>query len=210
MPLAYAIDFDASEIRVFASTTDANAIIGDDERFDIVASKDNLSEVSASLTKFAATYSEYAPQVSQNPVKKFESKEIAINRFWMLLGLLGEIAALQETAPAPVAVAEEASPEKPAKAARKSKAEAAEKSAGTGKRGRGHLRAATYLYPSAETAKENPRREGSFGYTSLEIIRSQPGIAYEDFILAGGRSKDLDWDVKFGNAFAEPEPRKPE
>jgi hypothetical protein len=46
----------------------------------------------------------------------------------------------------------------------------------------------------------NPRREGSYGYRSMEIIIANPGIAYEDYLARGGRRDDIDWDTKFGNA----------
>jgi hypothetical protein len=62
--------------------------------------------------------------------------------------------------------------------------------------------------PTAAAKKENPRRptakdrkgnvRESHGYRSLEIIRQKPGITYEAFIAAGGRARDLRWDVKFG------------
>ena len=47
--------------------------------------------------------------------------------------------------------------------------------------------------------KKNNRRAGSHGSKSLEIILKKPGIIFEDFIKAGGRSVDLRWDIKRGN-----------
>ena len=43
---------------------------------------------------------------------------------------------------------------------------------------------------------ENPRHEGGHGHRSMSIIikAGKKGIAYDDFIKAGGRSKDLAWD----------------
>jgi len=42
----------------------------------------------------------------------------------------------------------------------------------------------------------NPRRAGSRGFWSYEILRTAPnGIAYADYLAAGGRSVDLHWDV---------------
>ena len=46
----------------------------------------------------------------------------------------------------------------------------------------------------------NPRRYGSHGHRSLQVIIDQPGISYADFLKAGGRQVDLAWDVKHGNA----------
>jgi hypothetical protein len=44
------------------------------------------------------------------------------------------------------------------------------------------------------TQEENPRRKDSLGYKSHEIVRKNPGIYFEDYILKGGRSKDLTYD----------------
>ena len=43
--------------------------------------------------------------------------------------------------------------------------------------------------------KANPRREGSHGFRSLGIIIAKPGIGYEQFLAAGGRNRDLRYDV---------------
>lgn len=58
------------------------------------------------------------------------------------------------------------------------------------------------LFPSIDVKKANPRRKPSLGYVSLEIIRKAPGIAYPDFIAAGGRAKDVKWDIEHGYAVA--------
>jgi hypothetical protein len=46
---------------------------------------------------------------------------------------------------------------------------------------------------------ENPRRNGTHGYKSMQIIIDNPGILFEKFIEEGGRSKDLSWDLKHDN-----------
>ena len=46
-------------------------------------------------------------------------------------------------------------------------------------------------------AKENPRRAGTYGHASFELIKN--GMTYEDFVAAGGRPQDLAWDVNKGN-----------
>ena len=51
--------------------------------------------------------------------------------------------------------------------------------------------------------ESNPRREGSHGYKSLQIIIDNPGITTEAFAEAGGRLVDLKWDLAHGNAKAE-------
>jgi len=49
------------------------------------------------------------------------------------------------------------------------------------------------LYPVMET---NPRREGSFGWRSLNIIMENPGISTKEYLEKGGRLRDLQWDVE--------------
>lgn len=51
------------------------------------------------------------------------------------------------------------------------------------------------LHPNVE---ENPRRAGSHGHNSLQIILDDPGITYEDFRARGGRTNDLRWDINAG------------
>ena len=58
------------------------------------------------------------------------------------------------------------------------------------------------LFPTDAAKKTNPRRTDSHGHRSLEVIRSKPGITYEQFLRAGGRRVDLAWDVQRGNAEA--------
>ena len=48
---------------------------------------------------------------------------------------------------------------------------------------------------------ENPRREGTHGHRSMEIIMKagKKGITYAAYIEAGGRNNDLNWDVEKDN-----------
>ncbi len=42
----------------------------------------------------------------------------------------------------------------------------------------------------------NPRRAGTIGFASFEIIRGKPeGVPYADYVAAGGRPQDLHWDI---------------
>lgn len=45
------------------------------------------------------------------------------------------------------------------------------------------------------TCADNPRRPGSKGHSSHEIIMANPGITYEEFREKGGRSNDAQWDI---------------
>lgn len=58
------------------------------------------------------------------------------------------------------------------------------------------------LFPATEENK-NPRREGTHGHKSFEVIRENPGITYEDFLEKGGRLVDLKWDHDRANVRTE-------
>lgn len=45
--------------------------------------------------------------------------------------------------------------------------------------------------------KANPRREGTWGHASFELIKD--GMTINEFLDAGGRRKDLMWDVDHGH-----------
>lgn len=79
-----------------------------------------------------------------------------------------------------------------------------------GKRGRKASHAGKKLFPSDQllTGDEpktytNPRRAGSHGYRSLQIIIDHAGISTENFVSEGGRLNDLRWDIEHGNVRAE-------
>lgn len=84
------------------------------------------------------------------------------------------------------------------KAAKKEKAEKAAE--GTpGKRSRNAGKTIKRAI-NAETGKpiDNPRREGTHGHRSFELIDPKKGIKYEDYLAAGGRNNDLGWDIDHG------------
>jgi len=45
-------------------------------------------------------------------------------------------------------------------------------------------------------SKDNPRREGTHGHRSMEVVRNKPGITYEDYISGGGRRVDLKGSIE--------------
>lgn len=51
------------------------------------------------------------------------------------------------------------------------------------------------LWPTCDV---NPRKEGTWGHKSYSIIMDRPGIRYEEFLEAGGRLNDLQWDFARG------------
>jgi hypothetical protein len=90
--------------------------------------------------------------------------------------------------------------EKAAKAKEKAEAKAAAKAAkGDGRVGRTAGLAGSIL---KATKTENPRRPGSHGFRSLQLIidAGEAGITFEDFIKKGGRNKDAKWDIDHGAA----------
>lgn len=44
--------------------------------------------------------------------------------------------------------------------------------------------------------KENPRREGTHGHKSFNLLKD--GMTYDEYIAAGGRNNDLRWDIDHG------------
>ena len=67
-------------------------------------------------------------------------------------------------------------------------------------RGRRAVHAGKKLYPIKD---QNPRRVGTFGHASYQVILDQPGILYEDYKKAGGRNNDLNWDIERGRVEAK-------
>lgn len=59
------------------------------------------------------------------------------------------------------------------------------------------------LFPADKLEGKNPRREGSHGFNSMQLILDSPGITYGEYIAAGGRSNDLAWDIKHENVRVE-------
>lgn len=56
----------------------------------------------------------------------------------------------------------------------------------------------------------NPRREGTWGYKSFELIMAagDEGISYEEFLAKGGRNIDLTWDWNHGFVSVDDESRE--
>jgi len=68
-----------------------------------------------------------------------------------------------------------------------------------GRRGRKATAAGRKL---SAVGTENPRRAGSHGHRSHQIILDNPGITTEDFLAQGGRINDLNWDIAKGHVKA--------
>lgn len=49
----------------------------------------------------------------------------------------------------------------------------------------------------AHAVKSNPRREGTHGHKSMEIVmNAKNGVTYEEYVKLGGRRQDLAWDLQ--------------
>lgn len=71
------------------------------------------------------------------------------------------------------------------------------------KRGRAKKICRVRLMPTEKCAEGNPRRDGTNGHRSMQIIIDNPGILAEDYFAQGGRTNDLQWDVAHGNVVME-------
>ena len=58
--------------------------------------------------------------------------------------------------------------------------------------GKREAKHAQKIYPLIE---DNPRRPDTFGHISMAIVLNRPGITIGDYLKAGGRMKDLNWDI---------------
>lgn len=118
------------------------------------------------------------------PVKKFPSRAVGARRVWALLELKASEAKAAEKA-AKVAERDANAPKGGKKA----------KQTEGGPIGRASRYAGGKLHPVKTV---NPRRAGTHGWKSYEIVREKPGVTYEDYIAAGGRGNDLQWDIDKG------------
>lgn len=64
-----------------------------------------------------------------------------------------------------------------------------------------------YAYWMRTNPNGNPRHPGTFGFRSMEIIISNPGLTRDEFISQGGRYKDLRWDLARGHVLIDAEGR---
>lgn len=88
-------------------------------------------------------------------------------------------------------------------AAKKAPAKKGEKKAAKASTGEGRLYAGKFIF---RVAKENPRRAGTHGHRSWELIRD--GMSYDSYIEAGGRNRDLRHDVILGRLRVADKPKK--
>jgi hypothetical protein len=129
---------------------------------------------------------------AEKPVKRFETRADGVRRAWAVMTTeeeptQSEGKADPEVKPAPVTEpTDEGMVPPPAPPKPRGRAK------GTGK----------YADKRVFALKEtNPRRAGTHGYDSYQIILGKKeGVPYPEFIKAGGRPNDLQWDIDRKNA----------
>ena len=88
---------------------------------------------------------------------------------------------------------------KAAKAPKAEKSPKSEAAEGNGRRGRNSMFDGR-KFKAKDGLTTNPRRAGTNGFTSFEILLANPeGLQYEDYLAAGGRRVDLAWDLAHDN-----------
>lgn len=168
--------------------------------------------------------------LAQRPVKKFASRAAALKRVnealstsdkrvpaqyrnWIIVGKQDpapeQEAPVQDDSPEQIEAAE-ALKETLKKAPKKGKKASKEKDPAKGKAPKKEAKAKSTNGKSGRTSAysgkgiyrlkaENPRRKDTFGWRSWNVI-TEDGMLYEDYLKAGGRRKDLAWDIAAGHA----------
>lgn len=180
MATAYRIDTETNSVRVFSSKTNAERL---GNSCPIVTSYESLLEnKNLSLANMRDLFN----SLTNENVKRFSDRPAAARRLFSALEALEpEVSAAEEKQP------EEAAPAKSRKEKRP-REDGAEETRGR-KKGSGTFAGKTLIGKK----DVNPRRPGSHGFKSYEIIREAgaKGISYEDYIARGGRGNDLRWDI---------------
>lgn len=156
--------------------------------YPVYASEADILKGKATVGELARFYN----TIAEKPVNKFSDKAAAARRVWaMVQGAV--IAPEEEKAPAPapsVPVTTNVAAKLIAEATVTNEAAKAKRgrAAGTGE----------FAGKTVFAKKDvNPRRIGTAGFKSFEIIRGKKdGVPYADYIAAGGRPNDLRWDIE--------------
>lgn len=148
----------------------SKAAAGND--YPVYASEDDILKSKATVTELARFYN----TIAEKPVNKFSDKGAAARRVWAMVQ--GAPIAPEEEKSQPVAPS--VPTDKP-----------------VGKRGR-QPGSGEFAGKTVFALKDvNPRRIGTAGFKSFEIIRGKKdGVSYADYIAAGGRPNDLRWDIE--------------
>lgn len=186
----YAFDFTKNCIYSHPTLRDAQA---HGNGRTLAANEEALIEARVTMDQMVSLYNALTPSA---PVKKFETKGHGAKRLIVLAAAKAiEVKFQQEKEPMTAT-------ETAAKTAKPKKEKVAKEP--SEKKGRQSTFAGKKIF-LADGVTENPRREGTGGFKSMEIIIANAcdGITYEDFIAAGGRRQDLVWDLDKGSVILE-------
>jgi hypothetical protein len=142
-------------------------------------------------------YNKY--QTQENQIKKFSDRVTAIRRVGELLKEknIKSLAELGYTEYVPIKAQPATANESAKPAAKPKAAKTAAVHKAKKKRVPGALPGPVSQFTGMKIYKKveiNPRRENSEGWKSFNFIRN--GMSYEEYRLAGGRQKDLVWDLE--------------
>jgi len=161
----------------------------------VVTSVDDIIGSSVTRQQMVMLYNQF---LDKEPIKGFRDKATAAKAL-MALAQAKAVSMIEKESENPMSdVAEEvkAVAPKKAKVVKAAKAEAAE---GNGRRGRNSMFDGR-KFKAKDGLTTNPRRAGTNGFISFEILLANPdGMQYEDYLAAGGRRVDLAWDLAHDN-----------
>lgn len=190
----FAFDFYNKQPQRILAFNSRKEAISHGNGWSFVSNEEELTDTNVTMGQMVELYNALTPE---SPIKNFRDRPTAIRR---MIALAQAKAKLIESS--------EAQNEKPMErklSETKEKKPKKEKTLNKegGKKGRASSFEGKIVKVAAEM-KENPRREGSHGYRSMQILLENPnGIPYEDFISMGGRRQDLAWDIMHGHAHVE-------
>jgi|SRR5687768_6660029 len=173
---AYRLDTENVTVIAYRSRKEAGCM---GNNLPIVDSEEAILNASIPTNDIRAIFN----KLTNENVKKFSTRGAAARRLWEALR------AIQPAeAPEPQeAKKNERAPKEPGKTAPQEEPGTRGRKPGSGKF------AGKVIVPRKET---NPRRAGTFGFKSFEIIKGRiEGVPFEEYIKSGGRPKDLQWDI---------------
>jgi hypothetical protein len=187
---AYRINTETASVEVYTSKHEAQK---KGNNFPIFTSEAELLEHSSIST---GVILDAYNILTNEKVKRFSDRASGVKRLWKALQGLEPERQPEPAAKAPAAkatVTPEGSETKPKKEA-KPKGEKTPSGDGSGrKKGTGTFAGKT-VYAKVET---NPRRAGTAGFKSFEVIRGKKeGVPYAEYLAKGGRPQDLRWDIE--------------
>lgn len=199
----FAFDFYNKQPQRILAFNSRKEAISHGNGWSFVSTEEELTDTNVTMGQMVELYNALTPE---SPIKNFRDRPTAIRRMIALAQAKAKIIESSEpqnesTMERKLSDTKENKPKKEKKPKKPKKEKAIAKEGG--KKGRASFFEGKTVKVSSETT-ENPRREGSHGYRSMQILLdNRDGISYEEFISKGGRRQDLAWDVAHGYAHVE-------